>query len=333
MRIAIVNDLALAAEAIRRALAADGRHQVAWVARDGAEAIDKCRQDTPDLVLMDMVMPGVDGVQATRQIMADTPCPILIVTASVDANSAAVFEAMGAGALDVVRTPGPRPTGAPEGPGALLAKINTIAKLVAGAPAARAASKPAGQQLVAIGASAGGPAALAELLAGLPREFPAAVVIIQHVDEQFAPGLAEWLHRQSALPVRLAQEGEPPLPGAALLAGKDAHLTLTASGALSYTPLPEHLSCRPSVDVFFASAARRWPGQMAGVLLTGMGRDGARGLRMMREAGAHTIAQDRSTSAVYGMPKAADELGAAVEVLPLRRIAPTLAAIFSRAKP
>jgi two-component system chemotaxis response regulator CheB/two-component system response regulator WspF len=179
--------------------------------------------------------------------------------------------------------------------------------------------------LVAIGASAGGPAALATLLAGLPKDFAAAIVIVQHVDAAFAAGMADWLNQQSALPVRIAREGDRPQAGVALLAATDDHLHLKLPNVLGYTPVPEETPYRPSVDVFFHSVVARWPARAVGVLLTGMGRDGAIGLKAMRTKGYHTIAQDEATSAVYGMPKAAAALDAAAAILPLPRIAAALA--------
>ena len=178
--------------------------------------------------------------------------------------------------------------------------------------------------LVAIGSSAGGPAALAAILAALPEDFAAAIVIIQHLDSQMAPGMAAWLAQQSTLPLTLAGAGDLPQPGRVLLAATDDHLVLQASGRVAYTPEPRESVHRPSVDVFFESVSSHWHGRAIGVLLTGMGRDGARGLRAMRDAGHHTIAQDRESSAVYGMPKAAAALDAAVDILPVQRIAPRL---------
>jgi chemotaxis response regulator CheB len=185
------------------------------------------------------------------------------------------------------------------------------------------------ERLVAIGASAGGPMALARLLSGLPKKFPAAIVIIQHVDERFAMGMAEWLNRGSPLPVRVAKEGERPSAGTALLAGTNDHLTFKAADRIGYTAEPREQPYRPSVDVFFESLTQLWRGDAVGVLLTGMGRDGAKGLRAMRNKGHYTIAQDEATSAVYGMPKAAATLGAAVDILALERIAPRLIDTFS----
>lgn len=186
-----------------------------------------------------------------------------------------------------------------------------------------------GRTLVAIGASAGGPAALAAVLGGLSEDFPAAVVVIQHVDQQFSAGLAEWLGQHCRLPVRLARDGETPAAGCVLVAGTNDHLVMTAGGRLAYTAEPRAAVYRPSVDVFFESLVRHWGGNVIGVLLTGMGRDGARGLRALREGGHYTIAQDQASSAVYGMPKAAASLDAAVEILPLDGIAPRLARSFT----
>ena len=176
-------------------------------------------------------------------------------------------------------------------------------------------------RLVAIGASAGGPAALASVLKGLPRDFPAAIVIIQHVDEKMAGGMAEWLGQQCAFPVHVAKEGDRPLVGSALLAGTADHLVLKSPDRLGYTAEPREYVYRPSVDEFFRSAGRHWRGEIIGVLLTGMGRDGAKGLKELRDQGRYTIAQDQESSAVYGMPKAAAALEAAVDILPMERIA------------
>ncbi len=340
MRIGIVNDLPMAVEALKRALAFKSTLKVAWVARNGAEAVELCAKDTPDLVLMDLLMPVMDGIEATKKIMARSPCAILVVTVSVGANAWRVFEAMGHGALDAVDTPALGTGDQREGAAPLLAKIEIIGKLASdrsagtqspfgSATTAAAATAASHTRLLAIGASAGGPAALAKVLSGLPKDFPAAVVVIQHVDVQFAAGMAEWLSRDSALPVRLAVEGERPLPGVVLLAGTNDHLTLLAGGTLSYTPRPREYVYRPSVDVFFQSVTRFWPGEAVGVLLTGMGRDGAVGLKAMRNQGRHTFTQDQATSAVYGMPKAAATLDAAVEILPLDRIAARIVAVFA----
>lgn len=331
MRIAIVNDMPLAVEALRRALARRPDHQVAWIAQDGREAVARCAQDTPEVVLMDLLMPEMDGVEATRQIMARTPCAILVVTGDVGARAAQVFEALGAGALDAVDTPslGREPWGG--GADALLRKLDTIQAVLRErqgdgprtAPAA-AGARERPRQLVAIGASAGGPAALATLLAGLPATFPAALVIVQHVDAQFAPGMAEWLAQHCPLPVRLIRDGDAPCAGTVHLAGTNDHLLLHSAERLGYSEEPRNQAYRPSVDVFFHSVCRHWPGTAIGVLLTGMGRDGAQGLKALREQGHYTIAQDQASSTVFGMPKAAIALDAACAVLPVDQIASRL---------
>ena len=168
------------------------------------------------------------------------------------------------------------------------------------------------------------------MLSGLPADFPAAIVIVQHVDERFAQGMAEWLSRHCALPVRVAKEGDRPTAGNVLLAGTNDHLTFKTAERIGYTPEPRSQAYRPSVDVFFASIGALWPGEAVGVLLTGMGRDGALGLKALRDKGCYTIAQDQATSTVYGMPKAAASLGAAVDVLPLERIAAKLTDTFKQ---
>jgi two-component system, chemotaxis family, response regulator WspF len=337
MRIAVVNDLLIATEAIRRVLVSAPSHQVAWTARDGAEAVRRCAEDRPDLILMDLIMPGMDGVEATRRIMADTPCAILVVTASVGGNFGRVYDALGAGALDAVNTPTLGNSGATAGAAALLAKIDVIARITGAGttsswkPDAAPAVSPRVSQaaakarwLFAIGCSAGGPAALAQLLKTVPAHFPAAIVVIQHLDESFSAGLAEWLGGRIALPVRIARDDDVPEPGVVLMPGRDDHLVLTATGRLAYKPEPVDYPYRPSVDAFFESVTRHWHACAAGVILTGMGRDGALGLREMREGNFPTFAQDRASSAVYGMPKAAAESGGAAQILPLADIGPAL---------
>ena len=335
MRIGIANDSPIAVDVLRRALSLRPEHAVIWVAREGAEAIARCERSTPDLLLMDLVMPGTDGVEATRRIMATAPCAILIVTVSVGAIAARVFEAMGYGAIDAVDTPMLGRGDFEESSAPFLKKIDTVAKLV-GTRRFIPSADPLGdtwiiakrERLVAFGASAGGPAALSTVLSGLPPDFPAAVVIVQHVDERFAQGMAEWLSRQCALPVRVAKEGDRPAVGTVLVAGTNDHLTFKTAERIGYTPEPRDQAYRPSVDVFFASLGALWPGEAIGVLLTGMGRDGALGLKALRAKGCYTIAQDQATSTVYGMPKAAANLGAAVDILPLERIAPRLLDTF-----
>jgi len=330
VRIAIITHVPAAADALRGALALQPEHQVIWLASNGAEAIRRCEQDRPDLILLDPLLTGTDGVETTQRIMSATPCPILLVTADVRANAARVFDAMGHGALDAVDTPVLVSADARDAARPLLAKIDTLSRLITGRPAGRGAerrergSRARHDRLVVIGASAGGPAILAMILRHLPKDFPAAIVIVQHVDEHFACGMASWLAQDSALPVRVAREGDQPTVGEVLLAGTSDHLTMKSADRLGYTVEPASYAYRPSVDVLFKSVSRLWRGDVVGVLLTGMGRDGALGLKALRERGHYTIAQDEATSAVYGMPKAAAEVKAAVDILAAERIAPKL---------
>ena len=382
IRVGIVNDMKLAAEVLRKVVATDPALAVSWIARDGEEAVALCANDLPDLVLMDLVMPKVNGVEATRRIMASTPCPILLVTATVSGNLDLVYDAMGAGAVDVTTTPvvgdqrgldsgeelrrkihavcrvsspvrahaaGELPTDAPDAmaSGGRLQSAQLASRvppaLTASALDRLQQSHPATSPplrfgaarvlppLLAIGASTGGPAALAEVLGALPGDFPAAVAIVQHIDREFVGGLATWLAGSSALPVALARGGEPLQAGRVLIAEAGHHLVLDALGRLQYTSEPRDALHCPSVDVFFSSVAEHAPSRSCGVLLTGMGRDGASGLLAMRRAGFHTVAQDQASSVVYGMPAAAAALGAARQVLPLRGIAPHLKSVFKEA--
>ena len=335
MNIGIVNDLPLAVEAMRRAIALRPEHRVLWVATDGAQAVDFCVAQPPDVVLMDLIMPKFDGVEATRRIMAQAPCAILVVTSSVGANAWRVYEAMGAGALDAVDTPtlaDNRLAGASQ---PLLAKIDQIGRLLE-KPVAPPTPRPAAAvsrgaaPLIAIGASAGGPGALAAVLGKLPADFGGSIVIVQHVDKAFAEGMAQWLDSQTELTVRVAESGDRPRPGEVLLAATNDHLHIARTGSLDYTSEPAATPYRPSVDVFFHSVVEHWYGNAVGVLLSGMGRDGAIGLKAMRAKGYLTIAQDEATSAVYGMPKAAAALDAARRILPLDSIAGELMASVKR---
>ncbi len=323
MKIAIVNDLPMASEILRRIVSSSPKHKVIWMAKNGREAVDMCSKELPELILMDLMMPVLDGVEATRRIMQHSPCPILIVSAHND-DSSKIFEAMGVGALDATPLPTLGLQGSGAGPAQLLAKIDLMARDYGNVPAEKSFHAFAPTQrkdyLVAIGASAGGPAALATVLKELPANFPAPIVIVQHLSSEFVPGLVDWLNTQSALKVRIARDGDQPVAGEVLVPGTDNHLVINPANALSYTSQPVDCIHRPSIDVFFKSVAQQWNGAAIGVLLTGMGRDGAAGLKMMRNKGYLTLAQDQATSVVYGMPKAAAAMDAVSEVLPLSQI-------------
>jgi two-component system response regulator WspF len=256
----------------------------------------------------------------------------VVVTSSVSGNLGKVYEAMGLGAVDAVDTPMLGPSGDLAGARMLLDKIATVAKLVGLAPRPRIAAvdpppSPVRSEvdpswpLVLIGSSTGGPAALAEILAGLPDSPDYATVIVQHVDPAFAPGLARWLRERTGRRVELVEPGDRPLPGRVLLASTDDHLILDESRSLRYVAEPAEVHYRPSVDVFFRSVAGRWPEPGAAALLTGMGKDGAAGLLALRRAGWLTIAQDEASSVIWGMPGAAVQIGAADRVLPVSEIA------------
>lgn len=330
MRIAIVNDMLMAVEALRRSVSTRADWKIAWTARNGAEAVEKCAADTPDMILMDLIMPVMNGVEATRRIMRETPCAILVVTATVDGNMPLVFEAMGHGALDAVNTPVLGADGKPSGAAELQKKIDLISKLIGrwqkNPPALVALGNAVADNhnlppLIVIGASTGGPAALMKIINALPDDFPAAIVVIQHVDAAFSEDLAGWLNLQSPLPVKVAGEGCRPERGIIWLAGTNDHLIMTSEKKLVYRSDPKDVFYRPSVDVFFHSVAANWTAQGTAVILTGMGRDGAEGLMSLRKAGWRTIAQDQKTSVVFGMPKAAIECGAALKTLPVDEIA------------
>lgn len=344
MRIGIVNDSIMACEVLRRVVLSVPGQEVAWIARDGEQAVAKTRSERPDVILMDLFMPVMDGVEATRRIMNEWPCPILVVTATVSGHISKVYQAMGHGALDAVDTPVLGSGGELAGAASLLRKLDVIGKLTGkepprpaeapslGAPT-RPVPEPAHHPLIVLGASTGGPFALAEILARIPAGLQTSIVIVQHVDAAFAPGLSQWLSEHAGRQIHLVTEGMDLSEGKLLLSGTDDHLVLGADRRLHYSAEPRTLNYRPSVDVFFKSVARYWPRPGVAALLTGMGRDGAEGLLELHRLGWKTIAQDESTSVVWGMPRAAAELGAADQVLPLPRIAETIVSLLPGQNP
>lgn len=338
MKVAIVNDSRMAAEILRRVLAGLSEFSLLWTAYSGEEAIRLCERARPDIILMDLVMPGMDGAETTRRIMHSAPCVILVVTATTVGNRNKVYEAMGYGALDAVNTPVLGPGQDMQGAEPLIQKLRTVARLVGTHHAGRArvhqlavphAPDTQNFPVVALGASTGGPQALAEILAGLPADFPASLLVVQHVDAHFTPGLAAWLQHHSRMPVAIAHQGEMLRPGHVWIAGRSEHHLLYANGLAHYVAASHHATHSPSVDALFTSLAQPHQASRVGVLLTGMGRDGAEGLCALRRSGALTIAQDEATSVVYGMPRAAAELKAATEILPLAGIAPRLIAFIA----
>jgi len=334
MRIGLVNDLDLVIEALRMAVGRVPGATVAWTARDGAEAVRQCRLDRPDLVLMDLIMPVMDGVEATRRIMRETPCPILVVTATVTGNAARVFEALGAGALDAIDTP---TLTDPAGIERLCKRIQSIVRLARPVAASSAAlveaTRSTGTQPLPtpalLGASTGGPQALRRVLMSWPKPLPFAAVIVQHLDAAFVPGLADWLGRECHHLVRVAEPGQPARPGTIYIAGGTQHLLLDANCVFREQAGAASDLHQPSVDALFESAARAGLAPGVAALMTGMGSDGARGLLALRRAGWKTIAQDQETSVVWGMPGAAVQSGAAARVLGVEQVGAAIQAHFS----
>lgn len=350
-RVLVVEDSLTIRKRLVEVLAADPDLEVVGEAEDGKRGIELCQALRPDVVTLDMMLPLLSGLAATEFIMAYCPTPILVVSASTNRGELfKTYEALAAGALEVLD----KPLGDELDDGwerrlvstvKLLSRIKVITHprvrlgpmgLPPGGPGSfepapkSAAPQPQGRlRAVAIGVSTGGPAALIELLRGLPHGFPLPILLVIHIGRLFAPAFAEWLDGQSPIRVAYARDGDPLPPvgqGRVLMASPDTHLVLER-GKLRLTGGPERYSCRPSVDVLFESVARELGGDCAACLLTGMGKDGAEGLLAVRRAGGRTIAQDEATSVVFGMPREAILLGAAEQILPLDKVAPALGAL------
>jgi two-component system, chemotaxis family, protein-glutamate methylesterase/glutaminase len=312
-------------------------------ARDGLEAVHLVETLRPDVISMDIRMPHLGGLDATRQIMEQFPTPIVIVSnASSDADMA--MQAMQAGALAAIEKPPAKSHPEFE---ARCDELLSMLRLMAGVRVIRhwgASSNGTGDlpttppaklhdrlpEIVAVGASAGGPGTLATLFRGLPSDFCLPILVVQHLAVEFMPGLADWLSRSGSLPVRLAVDGEMPAPGVALVAPGGHHMRLGADRRIVLDSNRGNFRHHPAVDVLLGSVADCYGARAIGAVLTGMGDDGAVGLRAMRDAGARTIAQDEATSVVFGMPAASIALGAAEFVLPLEKIASTILLLSDR---
>ena len=327
MRIAIANRSPAAIDLIRLVLRGVPEHRVIWEAVDGAAAVAKCAADTPDVLLLDMALPGVSGVDVTRRIMEASPCRILIVTGAVKDNASRIFEAMRWGAIDVVGTP-VMEGGSLKGEKELLQKMGVVQKLVGkGREAPAEASRPISPRsvpLIAIGSSTGGPKALATILKGLPRDFRGAVVVIQHIDASFTTGLVDWLSGQSQLGIAVARAGDGIARGQVLVAQGPDDLVMTRERVLAYSNEDSRAPYHPSINRFFESCAAHWGHPGIAVLLSGMGKDGVAGMLSLRRVGWITMAQDEATSVIYGMPKAAAKEKAASQVLPVGDLAPAI---------
>jgi two-component system, chemotaxis family, protein-glutamate methylesterase/glutaminase len=314
-------------------------------ARDGLEAILLAEKLRPDVISMDIRMPRLGGLDATRQIMEQFPTPIVIVShASSDADMA--MQAMQAGALAAIEKPPARTH--PEFD-TRCDELLSMLRLMAGVHVIRHWPSPSNgsaadtlpktaqlrnslvvPEIVAIGASAGGPGTLATLFRGLTPSFALPILVVQHLAADFMPGLADWLNRSSNLPVRLAVDGEIPPPGTVLVAPGGHHLRLSTDRRIVLDSDRGNFRHHPAVDVLLRSVAESYGPRSIGVVLTGMGDDGAEGLRAMRATGARTIVQDEATCVVFGMPAAAIALGAAEFVLPLEKIASTILRLSDR---
>lgn len=327
MKIALVEPSPQLVRAVERALTGSG-HILVWHTGSGQEALKRCAADPPDLLLLGLLVSDVKPAELTRRLLAKRLC-VVVLLAGPSSEMSSAYDAMGAGAIDVVKTPTFDKAGEVVGAEALRGKLRTASRLLGHAssdqlPAVNPSVAPAPPPLVAIGASTGGPQAILTVLSALTKPFAGAILIVQHVDGEFSAGLASWLSETSGIRVELARPGSVPTAGIALLAGTEEHLIMAAGGSLRYTPIPRELPYRPSVDVLFSSLVQHWKAPGVAALLTGMGRDGAQGLKKLRQAGWLTIAQDEASSIVYGMPKAAAQIGAAARVLSLVDVAPEI---------
>lgn len=332
IRVLLVEDSATARHMLANIIRSAPDMQLAGEAVDGKQAVQMVEQLSPDIVLMEAVLPGMSGLEATREIMNLFPTPIVVCSTSVESAEATLaFEAINAGALAVL----PKP----QGPGSpvyearakeLLATLRSMAGVrvirrwrTGMLPGLKRSDSAESErhllngrpEIVAIAASTGGPQTLKEIFRFLPSSFNVPVVIIQHMSADFVLPMAQWLNTVSRLDVRVAQAGDKPLPGTIYFAPGYQHLQMTRDRRFELKDTPTGLRHIPSCDVFMTSVAQQYGACAVGIVLTGMGEDGARGLRAMYEAGAATIAQDEASCVVFGMPQEAIALGAARMIL------------------
>ena len=345
IRVLVVDDSPVMRELLVYLLVADPGIQVVGTSSNGEEAIDAVRDKRPDVVAMDYHMPKMNGMEATRKIMESHPVPIVIVSGSSARDEvAAAFRLLEAGALAVVEKPfgidHPRHEAAARElvqTVKLMAEVKVVRRwprreTAVAAARLRPATQPRRAQeemkLVAMGASTGGPVVLKAILSALPKNFPAPILIVQHIATGFTAGLVEWLAQSSAVPVHVAAPGQRLLPGHVYVAPDGFHMKLAKDSTIALGADAPESGHRPSVSHLFRSVAAALGRSAVGVLLTGMGKDGAEELKLMKDAGAVTIAQSEASCVVPGMPGEAIQLGAATYILPPERIAETLATLF-----
>jgi two-component system chemotaxis response regulator CheB len=337
-RVLICDDSRSYASALARVVGHGDELEVVGVSKTAEEVLAAIPEVEPDLVTMDLELPGISGLEAVEQIMHSHPVPILVLSSHVGPRSETAAAALAAGALEAVgkdtldlNDPGNAAAVALRRRLALLSGAHVIRHPRAGLSNRRRAPSLAprpGTRAIGVCASTGGPHALAAVLGSLPATFEIPVLVVQHMSAGFTEGLVRWLDSAVALPVRLAVAAAPVSNGV-WIAPEGAHMGVDEGGCFSLTRRPHGLHC-PSGDVLLESLAARYGRDAVAVILTGMGRDGAQGARVVREAGGLTIAQDEATSAVFGMPQAAASLGAEL-VLPLDRIGPQLSALATAA--
>jgi two-component system chemotaxis response regulator CheB len=348
IEVLVVEDSRVIRDYLVYVLESDPGLKVIGTADSGEAALALLEQRRPDVVLMDIHLPGIDGFETTRRIMCTKPLPIVVCTASTHFDQVhTAMRALEAGALAVMRKP--KGLADPDAEVEAAAIVDTL-KLMSEVKVVRRWNRPASAPtpvpfapapppredagidaaVVAIGASTGGPPAVMQILSGLSPAFPAPILVVQHISTGFTAGFAEWLASSSGLPVHVAQGGQAPLPGHVYVADDDQHLRVGPRGELQVTRDEPHHGLRPSVGVLFRSVAERFGRRAVGVLLTGMGRDGAEELKLMADQGALTVAQDEESCVVFGMPAEAIKLGAARFVFPPHKIAELLVTAVRR---
>jgi two-component system chemotaxis response regulator CheB len=341
IRILVAEDSATARTLLVSILSSDPGFEVVGEAADGAEAVRKAVKLAPDLITMDVHMPVIDGLDATKAIMREAPTPILVVTATTSRDDVELsMTAMQAGALMVVEKPAdPSSANFPRQREELLRMARAMAAVkvvrqwrrtgVPPLPIEHPRSRRMVARAIAIGTSTGGPAALRHILAELPHELPVPVLVVQHIARGFVAGLVHWLSASSSLTVQVATDGEPLRPGVVYIAPDDRHLGVSADGRVRLSDDSPVGGFRPSIDYLFDSCGAAYGAELVAVILTGMGRDGVAGLRTVHHAGGRVLAQDEATSVVYGMAHEAALAGVVDETLPVGDIAGRLTSLAS----